>query len=202
LNILNQPIFKLDKNFSFLNSFSDISEDVFSKLQEVSNFIEVDSKTQLVKPGEIPNKIYLLISGIMRVYLSSEDGKEYNNKFFLSMSFVAPLTALVTNSKSILTYEALTPCQLYEINFDVFIDLVNTNLSVSSLYIKGLEHVYMEYEKRQLDFISMNATQRYLALKEDIPEIDTLISQYQIASYLSITPVQLSRIRKKIKTAN
>lgn len=80
--------------------------------------------------------------------------------------------------------------------------LVENDLSISKLYIKALETVFMEYEKRQLEFISMDATQRYLALKSEIPDIEKLIPQYQIASYLSITPVQLSRIRKKIKTSN
>ncbi|MGB6268061.1 MAG: hypothetical protein WBF67_03545 [Olleya sp.] len=41
----------------------------------------------------------------------------------------------------------------------------------------------------------MNAKGRYLKLREKIPNIDNLIPQYQIAAYLSITPVQLSRIR-------
>jgi hypothetical protein len=60
----------------------------------------------------------------------------------------------------------------------------------------------VEYEKRQLELISMDAKQRYLTLINEIPEIETLIPQYQIASYLSVTPVQLSRIRKKIKTTS
>ena len=45
----------------------------------------------------------------------------------------------------------------------------------------------------------MDATQRYLKLCKKIPDIESLIPQYQIASYLGITPVQLSRIRKKMK---
>jgi CRP-like cAMP-binding protein len=144
----------------------------------------------------------MLLSGIMRVYLSSEEGKEYNKKFFLPFSFVAPLTALLKKEKSKLTYETLTACKLYELNFNEFMDLVNNDLSVSKLYIKALERIFIEYERRQLEFISMDATQRYLALKVEISDIDTLIPQYQIASYLSITPVQLSRIRKKLNAIN
>jgi hypothetical protein len=44
----------------------------------------------------------------------------------------------------------------------------------------------------------MNATERYLSLRKQIPNIDNLIPQYQIATYLSITPVQLSRIRNNL----
>jgi hypothetical protein len=55
----------------------------------------------------------------------------------------------------------------------------------------------MKYEKRLVELISQNAKERYSALQKQIPEVDELIPQFHIASYLGITPVQLSRIRKK-----
>ena len=36
----------------------------------------------------------------------------------------------------------------------------------------------------------------YLKLKSESPEIEKLIPLYHIASYLNVTPVQLSRIRR------
>jgi hypothetical protein len=42
----------LDKNFSFLNTFSDIDESTFTKLQEISTLIDVKAGKQLVKSGE------------------------------------------------------------------------------------------------------------------------------------------------------
>ena len=56
----------------------------------------------------------------------------------------------------------------------------------------------MEYERRSLELMSLNATERYLNLRKRIPNIDELIPQFQIASFLNITPVQLSRVRKKL----
>jgi hypothetical protein len=44
----------------------------------------------------------------------------------------------------------------------------------------------------------LNATERYLKLKRAIPKIETVIPQYHIASYLNVSAVQLSRIRKEI----
>ena len=64
--------------------------------------------------------------------------------------------------------------------------------------MKLLEHIFITYENRSLDLMRLDATERYLKLREQIPNIDNLIPQYQIASYLNITPVQLSRIRKKL----
>ena len=137
----------------------------------------------------------------MRAYLGSETGKEHNKNFFMPFSFVGALTALIQNQPSKLTYEALTECNVYEVNFHDIGQLCKEDITISNLYNRILEHVYIRYEERQLELISMDAKDRYITLRKKIPKIDELIPQYQIASYLSITPVQLSRIRRKIKKA-
>ncbi|GAA4882540.1 Crp/Fnr family transcriptional regulator [Flaviramulus aquimarinus] len=189
----------MNPNLVFLNSFLDVSEETFSKLAKISSYKKLEPGVLISKPGEVPNKIYMLTSGMMRAYLSDEKGKEFNKNFFMPFSFVASLTALIQKQASTLTYETLTECKVYELNFNDIQDLCKKDISISNLYNRILEHVFIRYEERQLELISMDATKRYLKLRKKIPDIDKLIPQYQIASYLSITAVQLSRIRKKIK---
>lgn len=182
----------------FIKSYLDISDKTFNKLASISKYKKFEKNFQIDKSGEIPSKIYLLKSGIIRAYLSSESGKEFNKNFFMPFSFVGSLTALIKKQPSKLTYEALTECKVYEINFEDITKLCFEDISISNLYNKVLESIFIKYEERQLEFISMDATERYLKLRKKLPEIDDSIPQYHIASYLSITPVQLSRIRKKI----
>ena len=113
-------------------------------------------------------------------------------------AFVGGYTSLLKEEPSDLTYETLSTCKLYCIDFNAFTALSKDNIEVANLYIKVLQKIFIEYEQRSLDLMSLNATDRYLKLQRQIPEIDRLIPQYQIASYLGITPVQLSRIRKRL----
>ncbi|WP_203258629.1 Crp/Fnr family transcriptional regulator [Hyunsoonleella ulvae] len=186
-------------NDEFLDSFGHIPEDTFLKLKGISQFKKIDANTQLDELGKVPSKVYLLISGVMRCYVTSESGKEFNKRFFFAMDFAGSLTALIKNAPSEIVYETITQCTLYEIDYKELREMCATDIVVSNLYTSMLEKVFMRYEKRQLELISLNASQRYLKLKSDIPDIDKLVPQYHIASYLSITPVQLSRIRKKLK---
>ena len=140
----------------------------------------------------------MLISGVMRAYISTESGKQYNKKLFVPKSFVGPLTAIITKRPSKLTYETLTECKVIETNFETFLGMCKTDIQLSNLYNKVLENIFMEYERRSLELMSLNATERYLNLRKRIPNIDELIPQFQIASFLNITPVQLSRVRKKL----
>ncbi|MFL1012698.1 Crp/Fnr family transcriptional regulator [Flavisericum labens] len=188
----------MNSSFEFLNSIGDVSEDLFRELQEISELKKIPSGTQVVKLHEVPNKVYLLVSGVIRCYLCSESGKEYNKSFYFSTSFMGSLTALVKNKPSAFVFESITECELYEVDFGKLMELYQSNDVLKTFYSKVLEMTYIQYEKRLVDLISLDATGRYLELKKQNPDIDSLVSQYHIASYLGITPVQLSRIRKKI----
>lgn len=192
----------MNPNLVFLNSFLDVSEETFFKLEKIAVYKKLKAGELIARPDEVPSKIYMLISGMMRAYLSSENGKEFNKNFFMPFSFVGSLTALIQNQPSKLSYETLTDCSVYEVNFSDVAELCKNDINISNLYNRVLEHVYIKYEERQLEFISMDAKARYMSLRKKIPDIDDLIPQYQIASYLSITPVQLSRIRRRIKKDN
>jgi len=188
----------MNPNYIFLNSFVDLSEGTFDKLQKLGKFKRIKANTAVTNTGEIPTKYYFLVSGLMRAHIDSECGKIYTKNIFSPMSFVASLTALIKNKPSEFTYETLIDCKVYEFDFAEFMKLCKSDLTISLLYAKILEQVFIGYEKRNLELLSLDATERYLKLRKKIPNIDDLIPQFQIASYLSITPIQLSRIRKKL----
>jgi CRP-like cAMP-binding protein len=186
----------MDQNFTFLNSFADISEETYIELIKFAKLKKIKAGTQLIKLDEVPAKAYLLISGTLRSYIITESGKEFNKSFYLPVSFFASLTALMTRKPSEFIFEALTDCTIYEIDFYKLMEICEKNLAVNIMYSKVLESSYLKQEIRMVELISLDASERYLELQKQIPNVDKLIPQYHIASYLGITPVQLSRIRK------
>ena len=188
----------MNKNFIFLNSIADISEDAFKEIEKITVFKKVKAGTQIVKLNEVPTKVYMLVSGAIRCYICTESGKEFNKSFYLPTSFVGSLTALLKTKPSMLVFETISDCKIYEVDYYKLMQLCDNDPKLKSLYTNILEVLYVEYEKRLVEMISMDATSRYLELRRKNPNIDELISQYHIASYLGVTAVQLSRIKKKI----
>lgn len=188
----------MNPNFLFLNSLTGISEDSFRKIKGLAEFCRLPAHTSITENGEIPTNVYMLVDGLMRAYIRTENGKIYTKSIFKPVSFVGSLSALIDNKASLLTYESITDCKAYKLNFRAIIELSSTDDEIKSLYIKILEKVFQKAEKRNLELITLDAKDRYIVLRRDIPNIDDLIPQYEIASYLGITPVQLSRIRKKL----
>lgn len=192
----------MNRNFTFLNSFAEVSEETFEAITKITEFKRIEAGTQIVKLGEVPSKVYMLVSGTVRCYLNTESGKEFNKSFYLPTTFVASLTALIKRKPSRFVFEALSDCKIYEIDYYQLRQLCKENVAINDLYSSVLELVYIKYEKRLVELISLDATERYIALRKQISDVDELISQYHIASYLGITPVQLSRIRKKMASIN
>lgn len=188
-----------NSSFDFFKSKFNVSEDTFLILKKLASRKKITTGTILIKQGGMSDKLYFLTSGLMRSFRVTEAGKEYTKNIYSPLSFVGPLSSILTKKPSLLTYETLTDCQGFEVEFQAFYMLTETNLEVSNLYNRVLEYLFVIYERKQLEDISLNATERYELLKSRIPDIDEQIAQYQIASYLNITPVQLSRIRKEMK---
>jgi hypothetical protein len=60
------------------------------------------------------------------------------------------------------------------------------------------ERYFVEKENKEFEIITYDAEKRYQLFQQRYPQLEQLISQYHIASYLGISATQLSRIRKKI----
>jgi len=186
-------------SFDFLQSNFNMSKETFKILSNLSTRKTLKAGEHTIKQGGTSSKLYFLTSGLMRSVRVSESGKEYTKNIYSPISFVGPLSSILTKKPSFLTYEALTDCKVYEIDFKEFFSLTETIVEISNAYNRVLEYLFIIYERKQFESISLNATERYQLLKRRIPDIDTQIAQYQIASYLNITAVQLSRIRKEMK---
>lgn len=69
---------------------------------------------------------------------------------------------------------------------------------IAVIYANVLESIFLLLEDKIYDLSALNATELYLKLKKQIPDIENLIPQYHITSYLNVSAVQLIRIRKEI----
>lgn len=94
--------------------------------------------------------------------------------------------------------QALTDCDVEIIQYKDIQKAYQTSLLANKLGRMVTEQYYIQKTKREKDFLSKSATERYNELLARRPELVQLIPVNMIAKYLGIKPESLSRIRKEI----
>ena len=183
-----------DKVFSM---FPDIKKEEYSAFQEVFKPVTFPKKTILSKPGKIATELYFVNSGSLRLYYES-DGIERTLFFAFENQFTGPCRSFMLGEPNHQIFETLEKCELLVVKKKPFIKVLEEFPRLALLRsMIAEENLFMT--EGIVSFLLLNSPEeRYIRLLNHNPEILKRIPQYQIASYLGLSPVSLSRIRKRI----
>ncbi|GGN35564.1 MULTISPECIES: Crp/Fnr family transcriptional regulator [Marinomonas] len=153
----------------------------------------------LFQQGDFANRLYFLHSGLVRYVSVSDEGKEFTQTFAKSPRIIGSTKAMVTGSTVLFGIQALEDCMVSSYPWQAFYAQMRQDIGFLECYAKFLERIFMTKEERENAFVKYSAERRYLDFCMTYPELKNTIPQQQIASYIGITPVALSRIRQKLK---
>ncbi len=155
-----------------------------------------DKKAYLAQHGEYAQKIAFVTSGVLRAFYRSPNGEEYNKTFFEAPCFVGAYSSLVSGQKNQIDIQCLTHCTLLMADFQQLRQLYDQHPMIERLSRILAEQFFVQKEKREIELVTLEAKDRYKIFQAEHPQLEQQIPQYHIASYLGITPTQLSRIRR------
>jgi CRP-like cAMP-binding protein len=151
-------------------------------------------KSYVFSQGDEDNYIYLVLEGVLKACYYDEDGKEYIKSFLFSGDSIASSQALSGGLCSFSLY-SLKETKLLKISYQQVRQVADNNLECASSIIDLLMSFAMKKEQREFELLCLSAEQRYKKLLTKSPDIPQQITQNDIARYLGITPVALSRIK-------
>lgn len=152
----------------------------------------------LLKVGETANCYYLIEAGLIRNYVHSVDGDEVTTRFYSVNEFSIVILSFFQRIPSVENVVAVTDVKAWKIDFDSFQGVMR---SIKGFGIWGRDWMSGQLfilEQRLIDVLTKAATERYLELMRERPEVLQYASLKHIASYLGITDTSLSRIRKEV----
>jgi len=188
---------EIEALYTSFNSISPITPEAWKDLQLLLEPIVLKKNEYLVREGSRVSHCYLQTEGIVRVFYN-KDGNEYNKTFFIPGMFPTPLTALLSDAPSALSFQALIPSKLIRFSYPEFRALFDKHPCLEQLLLCILEREWIKKERHDIQMVTNDATTNYMIFREQYPDLENLIPQYHIASYLGITPIQLSRIRRQL----
>ncbi|KAA3630395.1 MAG: Crp/Fnr family transcriptional regulator [Bacteroidetes bacterium] len=189
----------LDHFFENIQKIQPLTPEAKKALADLLEIIELKKSDFLFREGDRVHHAGFLIKGVIRVYYN-KDGNEYNKTFFIPGTFPTPLTALLTSGVSQLDFQALTDCVIVRFPYRKFKELFDRHRSLERLMLRILEQIWIKKERHDIHMVTNDATTNYFIFRKEFPGLEQQIPQYHIASYLGITPIQLSRIRAKLSS--
>ncbi len=150
----------------------------------------------LSKIYENQRQIGFVINGIVRVYHLNENGTEHNKGFFIKSDLF--MTSLDEKEDSSVFIQAITKCKIIIFDYSEFMELSLKYKVLEKVLNKILLDYMTKKQQREIELLSLDAKDRYIQFVKNNPVLSEKLPQFHIASYLGITPTQLSRIKKQL----
>ena len=151
-----------------------------------------------IPEGKVFKKIFYIKKGLLRIFFVTESGEEKTFFFRWEGQIAAIPECIFDNQPTRQTWQALEDCELMEIDFDIVEKLSENNISLIKIRLGFAEKMFLEALKRVESFVLDKPEERYQKLIIQNPEIIKRVADKHIASFIGVTPVSLSRIRKRL----
>jgi CRP-like cAMP-binding protein len=147
-------------------------------------------------PSAIPNEIFFINKGIMRVSIADSEGAEHTIHFALENQFIADYSHFIQKMPSIYRLEALEETQVVVLP-RAAIEWGYQHLQEGQKMGRLIAEYYFMYQDNRIQNNYIRTPlQRYERITDIFPNIHNRVPQHMIASYLGITPIHLSRLKR------
>lgn len=153
----------------------------------------------LFRQGARGGNLFFIQSGLVKAYYETLDGKEFIKSFLTEGEFIASMQAIVAGNPNSFTVLTLEDSVAVEVPKEAVLNQFFNNPAFTDILNSMLLRLAAKKERREYELLCMSAEERYLLLCEREAKLLERLSQNDIARYLGITPVALSRIRKRVK---
>ena len=175
---------------------------------ELIKTLAFNSKISFVKKGtiiqnigDINTDLKLLENGLCRGYFLDTRGYEVTDCF--SFQTGMPIISCIDLSlPAPICVEALEDSTIVSVPVRLITPLLNENIELMNLYNRFLRQSLQMHWENKIMLMQYTATDRYLWFLKRFPNLIDRVSHKYIASFLGMTPVSLSRIRRSIRQNN
>lgn len=185
------------KMIDLISTIFPIDEPSWKPLEDKMTIKVLKAGDHWVRQGDQSREFAFIMSGLLRVYYVQKSGKELIEGFYDDGKTIAAISALVSEMPCQYYIQALEDTQLITLDYYDFFEFAKTNPQLLLWLLEVHQSLFIDKAKRDAKRILCNGEERYQWFAKEYPQLLDRIPQYHIASFLGITPVSLSRIRRK-----
>lgn len=181
--------------FQTVNTYAAISPEAKTAWCEIIRANNYARGEDFIGIGQVPKKVAFIVKGLFTQSYLAENGDTIIKYFFPEGRIAGSIPATLTRTESLFSISALEPTDVLEYDYHAFKKLVSQYPDIAAFYINYIErHWIIDKEPYEISFRYDTAASRYDDFLRSYPGLINRIKKHHIASYLGITPTQLSRI--------
>lgn len=169
------------------------------KAEIASHFIprEIHKGEILVDLGDVARETYFILEGYIRFYYLTDDGREVTGFIFKPGDFGSSGESFFSQTPSLQVLEAVTDGRVLSLSNQALNGLYRSVPRLNVFVRRLLESRMVNAQRVVASLIMHKPEERYGRFVEEQSELVRDVPQHILASYLGITPVSLSRIRRR-----
>jgi CRP/FNR family transcriptional regulator, anaerobic regulatory protein len=183
--------------YQYIQPFVTFTESEKRVLENAFSFRQVPKKFKLTEEGKVAKELYYILKGLIRLYYT-KDGEEITGYIFKENLFASSYDSFLRQVPSVQTLETLEDCDLLVISYKSLQQLYDDLPKMHIVARKVSEQRFINAQLMLSSFILDSPEERYIRFQEQHGDLLLRVPHHIIASYLGITPVSLSRIRKRL----
>lgn len=164
------------------------------KLRQIS----IPANAFLWKAGDQLTHISFLTSGLMYGYFETEEGKSFCKEVYWGRDLVFGFRSLVLQIPMPYYVKAIEPSELLQIHVEDYWSLLKTDEHWQAFHHACIEEYYMYKETKEEFLLLLTPEKRVQYFFDHYPDLVGRVPQHIVASYLGITPISFSRIKKRL----
>ena len=155
-------------------------------------------KALLLPLGDKWENVIYIHDGLVRLFYTDPEGKEFNKGFFWENQLIWPVAPSARTNESLFSIGALEELTISICSFTLFQSWLKKEGYWEKFALPYAEAFAERLFKREYEFLLNSATERYERFCIEHPGLVKRIADYHLASYLGITNVTLSRIKNSV----
>lgn len=160
----------------------------------------IKKKEYLLRPGDVCRTENFINKGCLRMFSVDENGFDHIVQFGIEDWWMSDLYSFLTKTPTNYTIQALEDTEVMQITKSNFELLFERIPKFERFYRIMFQSAFIAHQNRISKNLSLTAEKRYIDFVNQFPKLEQRIPQKYIASYLGMTPVFLSMLRKKSTT--
>ncbi|KYP15984.1 Crp/Fnr family transcriptional regulator [Flavihumibacter sp. CACIAM 22H1] len=183
--------------FHYISRFNTFTSEDRQIIESYFTFRQVPKKFNLIKKGKIARELFFINKGLLRLYYT-KDTDDITAFIFREHLFASCYESFLRQAPGNQSLDTLEDAELLVISYDDLQTLYKKVPKMETVARKIAEQRFINAQLIFSSYILDSPEERWQKFEATQSDLLLRVPHHMIASFLGITPVSLSRIRKRL----